>query len=209
MHGQGQPLAGQRLHPAALQRVLAVEAQRRGEGQLGSCHAVGKMAGDEVRAGGRAISHGAQAQAVAAGNGAAVTGDRSHHQSTTQPSKRVVLVVNGQIQQPWRGGKGGHDPGRQAVCIDSQAQHGLVRGQFCQTRFQKPDLIQMHGKPQALRRWPNGRSPVDQDTACPILEAADPLRDGRGRDPQRGGCGVKGTAPDDLGQGGQSGIVEH
>ena len=209
VHGQRQPSARQRLRPPALQRVLGVEAQRRGLDQAGGCHAIREMAGGEIRAGGRAIAQHAQPQTVAARHRAAVAGDRGRDQAAAQPIERMVLVVDGQIHKSRRSGQGGHHPGRQAVGVHRQTQHRQARRQSRQTGFQQPNLIQMRGQSQALRRGPDWWSTIQKNPAHPILERADPLGNRRGRHAQGGGCGIKGTAADDLGQGGNGGIVQH
>lgn len=152
---------------------------------------------------------------VAARDRRTMAGDGCLHLATFQPVRRMILIVDHQIEKHARqGGERGQEPGGKTVGIHCDPHHrsGLRRigaEIFRHRQFQEPDILGMAGQPGPGPRRLARLAAPDERGAHLILQRADALRDRRGRHPQRLRCALERTVAKDGGKRLQAGGIKH
>ena len=111
---------------AMLKEIVRAEHQRRGARQLFGAHAIGKVPGDEGRAGQGAITHGAEQYAACAGHRALTGAETRSHFTGTHAFEADGLVFDDQVEQQMLLGAeiadGRGPPSGEAVGVEGDAQ---------------------------------------------------------------------------------------
>ena len=176
-------------HQHVLQRIVAIPRQRRCRGHGVRGEPVGQVPLDVGRAGHRDVAHHAQRLHSTSRHRRALGRHRSHHHALAQQSRRVILVLDPDVEQHVvQCGEHPGEPRRHRIGVDRHrnSRRCTVAAAHLSQRL---GLQQggLRGQPQQRNTRSRCRTrlfPHHQHLADPLLERLDPLTDRRRRDVQ-------------------------
>ena len=200
-------------YPLRLKTIFAVESQAGCHGQGGCGHAFGKVASDVLRARDRAIFQLPDRNTLAPLDRLRVRRDRGQNIAGPKPVLRVLLIVDGYIQQgaitSQERGHRAHKPGSQAIGIHGDTNcHPFVGGpsghqprqRAVQLVLEHSNLLDMPAyQPAHLGRRAR-LTAHDQNATQSLLQLLDPLRNRRWRDIEGTSGALEAALPDNSRQ---------